>query len=78
MVDGVPFLITRGYRLGGEPEPAEKYLMYCIQQCDWNDGRFKPKTEQEKRKALDKLLASTKWKAQLNEREEAFLSSQTK
>ena len=78
LVDGVPFLITRGYTLLGQAEPAEKYVRYCIQQCDWNDGQFKPKTEQEKRKALDKLLASSKWKVQLNEQEKTLLSSQTR
>jgi hypothetical protein len=76
LVDGVPFLITRGYSLGGKAEPAESYVMFCIEHCDWNSVQFKSKTEKEKQKALDKLLASPKWKVQLDDVEKAFLSSQ--
>jgi hypothetical protein len=76
LVDDVPFLITRGYSLGGRAEPAESYVKYCIQNCDWNNAEFKLKAEKEK--ALDKLLASPKWKAQLDDAEKMFLSSQIK
>jgi hypothetical protein len=78
LVDGVPFLITQGYSLGGRAEPAESYLKYCMRNCDWNSAPFKPKTEHQRRQALDKLLASPKWKAQLGAPEKAFLSSQVK
>jgi hypothetical protein len=78
LVDGVPFLITEGYSLKGRAERAESYLKYCIENCTWNSSRFQPKTEQQKRKALDKLLASPKWKAPLDDGEKAFLSSQVK
>jgi hypothetical protein len=77
-VDGVPFVITQGYSLRGKAEPAEVYLKYCIENCAWNGVQFKPKSDQEMRKALDKLLASPKWKAQLDDAEKAFLSSQVR
>jgi hypothetical protein len=76
LVDGVPFLITRGYSLGGKAEPSESYLKYCIEHCAWNGAKFNPRTEKAKQKALDKLLTSPKWKAQLDSAEKAFLSSQ--
>jgi hypothetical protein len=78
LVNGVPFLITYGYSLKGKAELAESYLKHCIRNCDWNSAQFKRKTEQEKQKALNKLLASPKWKAQLGDAEKAFLTSQIK
>jgi hypothetical protein len=78
LVDGVSFLITEGYTLAGRAEPAESYLKYCIENCAWNTALFKRQTEQQKRKALDKLLASPKWKAPPGDSEKAFLSAQVK
>lgn len=63
IVDGVPFLIVTGYMLGGMPEPAEMYLDYCLQNCEWNTFRYEMKNEQMKREALKKFLASPKWKS---------------
>jgi hypothetical protein len=78
LVDGVPFLITRGYSLGGQAEPAGKYLAYCLRNCDWREAKLGPRTEAEKQKALAKLLVSPKWKAALTDGEKEFLSSQIK
>ena len=60
MVEGVPFLIETGRLLAGLPEPPGKYVDYCIKNCDWNTYQFKPKSEEEKQKALEKLLAMPK------------------
>jgi hypothetical protein len=76
IVDGIPFLVVRGYQGSGVPEPAEHYLSYCLQECDWAADRFQPKAAGEKKKALDKLLTSRKWKRPLTEYEEGFLLSQ--
>jgi hypothetical protein len=76
LVDGVPFLIVRGYMLGGEAEPPESYLEYCLRNCDWRRERFAPRSPEAKRKALAKLLASPKWKRSLEDRERQFLSAQ--
>ncbi len=62
LVDGVPFLITRGYLLGGRGESGKSYLYYCIENCEWNKENYELKSGLEKREALDKLLASPKWK----------------
>ncbi len=78
LVDGVPFCITRGYILGGALPSPESYLDYCIQECDWSKFRFKSLSSAEKRKALDHLLASKKWKARLDQSEHDFLSAQIK
>ena len=58
LVDGIPFLIVTGYNLSGEPEDPESYVRYCMENCDWNDYRFKTKSKEEKQKAVEKLLAS--------------------
>lgn len=76
LVDGVPFLIVRGYTLGGYPEPAKMYLDYCLQNCDWNTEVFKPKTAEEKRKALVKLVESPRWKEPLTDEAKKVLASQ--
>jgi len=76
LVDGVPFLILRGYYLTGVPESADSYLKYCIGNCAWNTAAFQPKSRQQKRKALEKLMASPKWKGHLGDSDQAFLSAQ--
>jgi hypothetical protein len=78
LVDGVPFVITKGYSLGGVAEPAESYVKYCINNCDWSGIKFSPKSKEEKQKALNKLLASPRWKAPLDDADKAFLTSQIK
>lgn len=62
LVDGVPFLVVWGYSLGGAPEPASKYLSYCLKECDWTAEKYKPKGKEAKEKALAKLLADKRWK----------------
>lgn len=75
-IDGVPFLVVRGYSIGGYPEPAREYLDYCLKHCDWNAEAFKPKTVEEKRKALAKLVASPRWEEPPSEEAKKVLSSQ--
>lgn len=74
LVDGVPFVVVSGYRLGGLPELSSHYVDYCIRNCDWNTEEFKPKTAEEKRKALEKLLASSRWEKPLTEEDKKELS----
>jgi hypothetical protein len=76
LVDGVPFLITHGYVLGGVAEPADTYLRYCMTNCDWSTIRFRELTAKQKRDALEKLVASSKWKQSLDTYERDFLSAQ--
>jgi hypothetical protein len=76
LVNGVPFLITRGYSLFGQAETPEAYLRYCIANCDWSAIRFRKPTGKQRRYALAKLLASVKWKHPLNPCERGFLSAQ--
>jgi len=78
LVDGVPFLVVNSYMLAGYPEPASKYLDYCIAECDWATAHYTAKTPDELRAALHKLLASKKWKRPLKDYEESFLSAQIK
>jgi len=76
IVDGVPFLISRRGLLAGFAEPNTSYLQYCLQECDRNNFRFTPKTAGQKAAALNKLLASPKWRRPLNESERKFLADQ--
>jgi hypothetical protein len=76
LIDGVPFLICRGYSLGGEPEPSSRYLAYCIDNCDWSKFRYKPKTMAEKKAALQSLLSLEKVKGKLDKYGIEFLESQ--
>ncbi len=76
LVDGVPFLITRGYFLAGKAEPDEWYVRYCETNCNWSDFRYVPKSGQQKQDALNKLFASPKWKKPLDVYEREFLAKQ--
>jgi hypothetical protein len=76
IIDGIPFLIVTGYRGSGVAE--QNYLGYCVDKCDWNPTKFKRKSAREKKKALEKLLASLKWEEPLEEREKAYLAAQIK
>ncbi len=78
LVDGVPFFIVSGYQLGGDPETSHTYLKYCLENCDWSDTRFDTINDKKIDKALQKLLASGKWKTPLTDDERQFLISQTK
>ena len=79
LVDGVPFLISRGYIIGGGPgETGESYLDYCLKNCDWNDFEFKKPSEKELRAALVKLVSSPKWKTPLDGRAKDHFAAQIK
>jgi|SRR5580658_5979929 hypothetical protein len=65
LIDGIPFLVVVDNPdaiIGGLPESDEMYLRYCEADCDWSNTRYTPKTEQQKRGAMERLLASGKWK----------------
>ena len=76
IIDGIPFLIVQGYILAGFAEPADRYIEYCIGNCDWNDYRFRVATMVQKQSALEKLLASPKWKQKLSNYDKEFFSAQ--
>jgi hypothetical protein len=76
LVDGVPFVVTRGYALGGEPEQSDWCVRYCLASCDRNPVRFAEKSQAEKEAALGKLLASPKWNTSLDAYDQEFFSDQ--
>jgi hypothetical protein len=78
MVDNVPFLVVRGYRLNGKAERPEEYVEYCVRNCEWLPTELKVRSSAEKQRALETLLASPKWKRGLNDKEKQFLSLQIK
>jgi len=78
ILDGIPFLITRGYILGGLPESAASYLTYCSEQAKWRTDYYQLPTEDQLKEALNKILLSDKWNRELNEQEVQFFSEQIK
>jgi hypothetical protein len=76
LVDGVPFLITRAYALGGKPEPDDQYLSYCETHTDWTDLQYAVPTKQQEQAALTKLVTSPKWKTPLSDEEHKCLARQ--
>jgi hypothetical protein len=78
LVDDVPFFIVRWFDLGGEAESSLSYIMYCLENCEWSNARFDKVTDKTIEQALQKLLASKKWKKPLTDSERQYLSSQIK
>jgi hypothetical protein len=76
LVDGVPFLITRGYALAGKAESDDQYLSYCETHTDWTDLQYTVRTKQQEHAALAKLVTSPKWKTPLSDEEHQFLARQ--
>jgi hypothetical protein len=76
LVDDVPFYIVDGFELGGQAEPSGMYLEYCLEHCEWSSARFDKVTDKTIEAALQKLLASKKWKRPLTDGERQRLSSQ--
>ena len=76
LVDGVPFLITDGYRLDGRAEAAENYVRYCMANCDWSTFRFSDVSAAMPVVALKNFYASPKWRRPLDNDERDFLSAQ--
>lgn len=76
VIDGVPFLLVRGYSVGGYPEQAESYVKYCLQNCDWAPAKYTPKTPAEKRAAAAKLMAYLEFRGGFTDDDRTFLISQ--
>ena len=76
IINGLPFLITRGYCLAGVPEPALMYIKYCESNCLWKVKKYTIPTGAEMNKALNLIIRSTKWKTELPESDKAFFYSQ--
>lgn len=74
LVDNVPFLVTKGYILGGLPESAEKYLEYCLKECDWSTQNYGGCTPKKLAFALSKIAD----RITLDEAEIASLQRQIK
>ncbi len=76
--EGVPILITQGYAVGGEAEPVEVYLSYCIQEGTWVPERYEDKTNKQIKASLERFIAATEWKQELSDSEKQFLMSQAR
>lgn len=76
LIEGIPFLVVKGYALKGTPESPAAYLDYCIEHGKWNRFRFKQPTGEEKQLALIKLISSKKLTGKLSKEEQQFLQNQ--
>lgn len=74
-VGDIPFRVVRGYMIAGVPEPATRYLDYCLAEGEWTTRRFRPATTEELGAALDQML-SHRWEKSLQPHEITFLSEQ--
>jgi len=57
--DRVPFLIVRGYQLGGKAESAARYVAYCLAKCRWSQRKYTAESAARIGDALERLLSST-------------------
>ena len=78
VVDGVPFLVVRtgGWEGMGMPETSEKYLDYCLGECDWCKTQYHVRSAREKQHALRRLVSLKAWDRPLNAWEKNYLSAQ--
>jgi hypothetical protein len=75
---GIPFAIVHGYEYEGiwDPHGAESYVHYCATNCVWSSFRFTPKSADQKREALRRLIESRKWRRPLESWEWRDLTEQ--
>jgi hypothetical protein len=78
IIDGVPIRVASGYDISGQGTPPLVYLTLCDVACDWNDFKYKPKSQEEKKKALARLIMLPKVKGKLKDGEKDFLEAQIK
>lgn len=76
IIEGVPFRVARVYVLAGQAEPLSDYLDYCIQECDWNDIEFKPRSKKQKQEALEKLPSTPQLKGRVTDHVREVLAAQ--
>jgi hypothetical protein len=76
LADGVPFQVATTYILGGVAERPGKYVSHCVENCDWVADRHDPRSAQQRRAALEKLLASRALKGRVREYDREFLVAQ--
>ena len=76
LIDGVPFVISRGYVIGGKPENDDEYVGYCETHADWSELQYAVPTKQQEQAALATLVTSQKWKIPLTNKERELLSRQ--
>ena len=62
MRNEVPFLIVRGYDIGGEPESSRVYLSFCIaRQYQWTNKSFYVSSQSQLTHELNELKGSREW-----------------
>jgi hypothetical protein len=76
IVDGVPFVVVEGYKLGGLAERPVSYVKYCCEEADWSGTDYASVTKETQRAALKKLLESPKWKEPIKDNGQLFLELQ--
>lgn len=60
--NGVYFVLSEGYRIGGQPEDPRDYIKYCQREGMFRKEYLIIPSEKEAEKALDSLLKTEVWK----------------
>lgn len=76
LVRNIPFLVVRGYFLGGLPESAIDYLEYCVQNCIWKEESYRIPSDSDLLASMEDLLNSDKWQMPLADEDIEFIISQ--
>ncbi len=74
--EGVPILITRGYALGGFPEPSARYLELCTGNCKWREAPYSVRPAGELKEIIAAWMARRNWPQALSEHDRAFFIGQ--
>jgi hypothetical protein len=56
--DGLPFLVVRGYALGGKAESPSQYVAYCLSHCRWSHRKYASATVGQIARALELLISA--------------------
>lgn len=76
LYQGIPILITRGYALGGVPEPSEVYLDECLKDASWRRVNYTEADQTRLETIIEDFIKTANWKTPLSGDEERFLRRQ--
>ncbi len=76
LINDIPFLICTGYALGGQAENAIDYFDYCLKNGAWTIVKYKQKSSEQYKEALNILLKLKVWKTELSSQQKTFFVEQ--
>lgn len=76
LIDGIPFLIVKGYNVEGKTESGLNYLKYCIKNLAWEEKLYRLKSNLEYQIGLNDLLESSILRNKISEDDKKWFLSQ--